>query len=241
MMVKQELIQRSPVRIFEKSIHGGLAAGELGIIASPSGIGKTSVLVQIALDKLLQGRKVIHVSFTQHTDYVLAWYEDIFDEFVKKKNLEQIEEVKNELVKNRVLMKFNQEGITGDQILRSLRALIVDGGFKAESLIVDGFDFSKADRDRISKIKDLAREQGFSVWYSCTVKVPAGSQGAENLYDKRGIPLILRDFEDLVDVIIVMDPKPDHIELSVSRDRDTYNPAHMALRLDPKTLLILEK
>jgi KaiC/GvpD/RAD55 family RecA-like ATPase len=240
-MVKQELIQRSPVRIFEKSIHGGLAAGELGIIASPSGIGKTSVLVQIALDKLLQGQKVIHVSFTQHTDYVLAWYEDIFDEFIKKKNLEQVEEVKNELVKNRVLMKFNQEGVTGDQILRSLKALIVEGGFKAEGLIIDGFDFSKADRERIAKVKDLAREQDLSVWYSCTVKGPAAAQAGDGMYDKRGIPLNLREVEDLADVIITLDPKPDHIKLSVSRDRDTYNPAHMALRLDPKTLLILEE
>ena len=71
-MVLSELIQRSPIRIFEQSIHGGLTPGELGIIASPSGIGKTSVLVQIALDKLLQDKKVIHISFTQHTDYVLA-------------------------------------------------------------------------------------------------------------------------------------------------------------------------
>jgi hypothetical protein len=238
-MVKEELIQRSPVRIFEKSIHGGLAAGELGIIASPSGIGKTSVLVQIALDKLLQSQKVIHVSFTQHTDYVLAWYEDIFDEFIKKKNLEQIDEVKNELVKNRVLMKFNQEGITGEQILRSLRALIVDGGFKAESLIIDGFDFSKSGRDQILKTKDLAREQGFSIWYSCTIK--GSGTSTEPPPDKRGIPSILKDVEDLADVIILMEPKPDHIELSVSRDRDTYNPAHMALRLDPRTLLILEE
>jgi RecA-family ATPase len=216
-------------------------AGELGIIASPSGIGKTSVLVQIALDKLLQGQKVIHVSFTQHTDYVLAWYEDIFDEFIKKKNLEQIEEVKNELVKNRVLMKFNQEGITGEQILRSLRALIVEGDFKAKSLIVDGFDFSKSGRERIVQIKNLAQEQGFSIWYSCTIKGSGTAAGTNSSSDKRGTPLILRDFEDIVDVIVLMEPKPDHIELSVSKDRDTYNPAHMALRLDPRTLLILEQ
>ncbi|MDR0730899.1 MAG: hypothetical protein LBF63_04465 [Treponema sp.] len=98
-MVKDELVQRSPVRIFDKSIHGGLKAGEIGLIASPSGIGKTSVLVQIALDKLLRNRKVIHVSFTQQASYVIAWYEDIFDEFIKKKNLENPREVKNELVK----------------------------------------------------------------------------------------------------------------------------------------------
>jgi hypothetical protein len=233
-MVKDELIQRSPVRIFDKSIHGGLKPGEIGVIVSPSGIGKTSVLVQIALDKLLQNQKVIHVSFTQQADYVIAWYEDIFDEFVRKKNLENPQDVKNELVKNRVLMNFNQDGVTGDQILRSLRAMIVDGGFKAGYLIIDGFNFAKMDRDRLAGIKDFAGELGLEVWYSCTI--PSG----EGQYTKQGIPLLIKDYVDLIEAVIVLYPKSDHIEFSVSKDRDTYNPASMALKLDPKTLLLLE-
>ncbi|GHT83419.1 hypothetical protein FACS1894137_04440 [Spirochaetia bacterium] len=231
----QELIQRSPVRIFEKSINGGLKAGEVGVISSQSGIGKTSVLVQIALDKLLQAKKVIHVSFTQHTDYVLAWYGDIFDEFIKKKNLENEKDVKNDLIKNRVLMNFNQDGVTADQILKSLRAMIVDGGFKAEALIIDGFDFSRMSRDRIAGIKDFAKELELSVWYSCTVK----DEGAA-AYNKKNIPLVIADFAELVDVAIVLEPKSDHIVLTVSKDREAYGPEHMALKLDPKTLLILE-
>jgi hypothetical protein len=217
------------------SIHGGLRAGELGLIASPSGIGKTSVLVQIALDRLLQNRKVIHVSFTQHTDYVLAWYEDIFNEFTKKKKLENEEDVKNEIVKNRVLMKFNQEGITADQILRSLRAMIKDGGFAAEYIIVDGYSFSQDDAERIAKVKDFAGEMGASVWYSCTIT------GEAPFYDKRNIPLVAKDYAGLFDVIVVLEPRQDHIDLTVSRDREQYNPEHMALKLDPKTLLILEE
>ena len=58
-MLKEELIAKSPVRLLEKSIEGGLKAGNSGVIASRKGIGKTSVLVQLALDKLLQGEKVI--------------------------------------------------------------------------------------------------------------------------------------------------------------------------------------
>ena len=232
-MVKEELIQRSPVRIFERSIHGGLKAGEIGIIASQSGIGKTSVLVQLGLDKLLQAKKVIHVSFTQHTHYVLAWYEDIFDEFISRKNLENAADVKNEVVKNRVLMNFNQDGMSGDQILKSLRAMIVDGGFKAEAIIVDGFDFSRTDHERIAAVKAFAGELGLSIWYSCTVK-------GEDQYDKQNIPLLLKDYIDLIDVVIVLEPKPDHIELTVSKDRDAHDTRALAMRLDPKTLLILE-
>jgi len=233
-MVLNELIQRSPIRIFEKSIHGGLKAGELGVIASQSGIGKTSVLVQIALDKLLQGKKVIHVSFTQHTHHVLAWYEDIFNEFISKKNLENAGEVKDNLVKNRMLMNFNQDGMSKDQIIRSLRAMIVDGAFAAEAIIIDGLDFSRADRERIANVKALAQELGLAVWYSCTVK-DGGPQ-----YDKDNIPLLLKDYADLVDIVIVLNPKPDHIELSVSKDRDTRDTKSLAMRLDPKSLLILE-
>ena len=234
-MELNELIQRSPIRIFEQSIQGGLKSGELGVIASPSGIGKTSVLVQIALDKLLQGQKVIHISFTQHTDYVLAWYEDIFDEFIKKKNLENEQEVKNDIVKNRVLMKFNQEGLSVEQILKSLAALIRDGGFNARSVIIDGFNFALAGEGQIAAFKAFATEMNVSLWYSCTVK------GEEPFYDKQNIPTILKDYSGLFGVIIILDPRPDHIALTVSRDRDSRDLARLALKLDPKTLLILEK
>jgi len=230
-MIKEELIQRSPVRIFEKSIHGGLKAGEIGIIASPTGIGKTSVLVQIALDKLLQGEKVIHVSFTQHTDYVLSWYEDIFDEFTKKKNLDHARDVKDELVKNRVLLNFSQDGVTGDQILKSLKSLIVEGGFKAGSIIIDGFDFNRTSRGWMETVKTTAKELGISFWYSCNVK--------ENQFDKQDIPLVVKDYLDLLEVVIVLEPHSDHIELTASKDHDVVELEHLAVKLDPKTLLIL--
>ena len=231
-MVKEELIQRSPIGVFMRSIHGGLKAGELGLIASLSGLGKTSVLVQIALDKLLQNKKIIHVSFTQHTDYVLAWYEDIFNEFIKKKNLEDEQDVKSDIVKNRVLMKFNQDGFTVDQILRSLRAMIKDGSFAAECVIVDGYKFTPQEGENVRRIKELGRELGLSVWFSCTVK--------DDHYDKQNIPLIVKDYAELFDVIVVLEPRQDHIEFAVARDRNAEAPERLALRLDPKTLLVLE-
>jgi hypothetical protein len=233
-MVKQELIQRSPVRVFEQSIKGGLKTGEIGVIASPNGIGKTSVLVQIALDKLLQAQKVIHVSFTQHNDYVMVWYENIFEEFIKKQDVENLSEVKDDLVKNRVLMHFNQAGMSGDQILRSLKAMIQEGGFKAQALIIDGFDFTQGSREDLAKVKAFAQELGLSVWYSCNVP-----EGVSSYMDQK-IPLIIKDYLDLLEVIIVLEPKPDHIALSVSKVRDACPAEAPALRLDPRTLLILE-
>jgi len=230
-MVLSELIQRSPIRIFEQSINGGLKAGEIGIIASPNGVGKTSVLVQIALDKLLHGKKVIHVSFTKHTHYVPLWYEDIFNELINKKNLENATEIKNDLVKNRVQMNFNQDGVTIDQILRSLRAMIIEGCFKADSIIIDGFDFANTDIKCITNVKNFATELGVSVWYSCSV--------SNEDYDKENIPVVIGSFADMIDIVIILQPKSDHVELSISKDRNSIISKSMAMKLDPKTLLIL--
>jgi len=234
-MLLSELISRSPIRVFEQSIHGGLKPGETGVIASPNGVGKTSVLVQLAMDKLLQGKKVIHVSFTQHKHYVPLWYEDIFTELTARKNLENAAEIKDDMVKHRVLMNFNQDGVTKEQILKSLRAMIIDGGFKADSIIIDGFDFSRTDKDSMTHVKNFATEMGVSIWYSCSVNDADSKQ-----YDKENIPVLLNSFIDLIDVVIVLHPRTDYIKLSISKDRNSLISKSNEMRLDPKTLLILE-
>jgi hypothetical protein len=149
-------------------------------------------------------------------------------------------------------MKFTQGGVSSEQILRSLRALIKDGGFDAEAIIIDGFDFSLPREPateangiaspmrgsplvgHIAAVKAFAEEMGVSAWYSCTVS------GEEPFYDKQNIPNVVKDCADCFAVIIVLDPKPDHITFTVSQDRNTCNPENLALKLDPKTMLILE-
>jgi len=233
-MLKEELISKSPVRVLERSVGGGIMAGGIGVIASRKGIGKTSVLVQLALDRLLQGEKVIHVSFTAHTSYVISWYENIFTELTKRKGLEKLEDIRDDLVKNRVIMNFPQEGVSTEQILRSLKAMIQDGGFKARTLIVDGFDFSKTTKADIALVKAFAEEMQIEIWYSCTLL------GEEPLFDKDSVPLILKDFMDKIDVLIVLEPKAEYIHLTVAKARGKMNPQDLKLKLDAKTLLIAE-
>jgi hypothetical protein len=164
---------------------------------------------------------------------VPLWYEDIFNEFIHKKNLENAQEIKNNLTKNRVLMNFSQDGVTKAQIIKGIRAMIFDGGFKAESIIIDGFDFSLTDKESMARVKASAIELGLSVWYSCSVP------DEENQYDKDKNPSVISGFINDIDVVIVLQPKPDHVELSISKDRDSVISKNAVMKLDPKTLLVL--
>ncbi len=233
-MVKSELISRSPLRIMEKSMHGGVGKGNIGILASRKGVGKTACLVHIATDKLLQGKHVIHVSFSSRTDHIISWYEDIFKEIAKKRELESAMEVHDEIIKNRVIMNFNQEGIKTEQVLKSIRAMIKEGHFDADTLVIDGFDFAKSRPQEVNSIKQFAQELGLEVWFSASLK------GANLDKAEQGIPLELKDYLTDISVLITLKPVDDYINLQLVKDHDEKPNENLSVRLDPKTLLIAE-
>jgi hypothetical protein len=233
-MVRTELIKRSPLRILEKSIHGGLGKGNLAIIASPKGIGKTACLVHIATDTLLMGKHIIHVSFSARTDHIISWYEDIFKEIARKRELESAMEVHDEIIRNRVIMNFNQEAIKTEQVVKSLKAMILDGNFTADQIVVDGYDFSRSSPEEFKVIKDFAVELGTSIWFSSST-LADDLEGRAN-----GVPKSLEPYMDYVSVLITLADKQDHINLRLVKDHGTYTKEDLDIRLDPRTLLIAE-
>ncbi|MDH7511903.1 MAG: hypothetical protein QHH14_03030 [Clostridiales bacterium] len=231
-MIKDEFIKRSPLRILEESIHGGLGRGNIGVLASRKGVGKTACLVQIATDKLFQQKPVIHVSYSSRVDHIIGWYEDMFREIAGRLNLESTAEVHDDLIKNRVIMNFNQEGTRAEQVMRSLEAMITHGKFAAETIIVDGYNFLHSLPGDLQKFKDFAGNMGLEVWFSASLK------GEEPLFDEAGLPNELKPQLDEIDVLITLRFRDNRVKLEVVKDRG-YPPAgELKIGLDPATLLI---
>lgn len=232
-MVKAELIKRSPLRVLEKSIHGGLGSGNIGVLASPKGVGKTACLVHIATDKLFQGKPIIHVSYSSRVDYIITWYEDIFKEIAKNRKLKDAVDVHDEIIKKRVIMNFKQEGSRTEQVLKSVEAMITFGKFAADAIIVDGYDFTRSACGDLEKFKEFARKLGLEVWFSASLKETEGP-----LYDGSGIPVVLNPLCAAIDVLITLHARGDHVELKVVKDHAHPAPGVLPIKLDPKTLLI---
>lgn len=234
-MVKSELVKRSPLRIFEKSIHGALPAGSIGILASRKGVGKTACLVHIATDQLFQGKHVIHVSFAGRTDHIVSWYEDIFKEIARKRELDNAMEVHDELIRNRVIMNFSQEGITMKQVLESLRAMVDQGNFNADILMVDGYDFEKGEPEDLDTIQGFAKELGLAVWMTATLHREDPST------DGNGVPTMLVPYVSRADILVTLTPTERHVKFTLIKDHQEYPSEDLHLILDPKTLLIAEE
>ncbi len=230
-MVKAELIKQSPLRILDASTNGGVGKGNLGVLAARHGLGKTSALVHIATDKLLQGKHVIHVSFSSRTFHILEYYEEIFTEISKIKDLAGAMAVYNEIAPLRTVMNFDQKTVSTAHVLDSLRARI-QAGFPADLVVVDEFDFSHAHPDDLRQFRDFARAEGLELWFSVSLD-HEGDQAGER------VPEVLERHLVSIDVLVNLrhHRSDGKVHLELVKDHG-HQPSDTHLVLDTKTLLI---
>lgn len=166
-MVKQDLIDKCPVRYFDEAARGGLKPGQLGLVTAKKGFGKTSILVQFGLDSLLFDRHLVHVSFDQHSSNVIAWYESILAEICKKKNIESYEEFADSIIRDRTILNFNQEAFTLPKVVNTIKSL-KEGGIKVSALVIDGVNLKNVPAEDLNVVADFAKSENLVVWFSDT-------------------------------------------------------------------------
>ena len=154
-MYRKDVNERSPMRVFEKSMHGGLGRGNVGVVASRPGVGKTPLLVQIALDDLLRDRKVLHISHEHAVDHVRAYYDEIFHDLSVASKLDDTEAVKLDVERHRLIYSHLSHTTAQPMSNRGGRSSIAKiletvafardiAHFEADVIIIDGFDFHHA-------------------------------------------------------------------------------------------------
>ncbi|MFT5239953.1 MAG: hypothetical protein ACI9OU_001116 [Candidatus Promineifilaceae bacterium] len=230
-MLKSELLKRTPLRILDESTHGGLTAGDVGVLVAPKGTGKHACLVHIATIRLLEGKHVVHLSFSENTSHIVSWYEKIFEAVAKRHNLENASDIHDETVKNRIIVNFRQDDNPVQRLEKSLELLEQSAHFHADRLIVDGFDFTKESVEGLKELRRFAKAAGYCIWMSASMDLGQGDTP---------VPAALEPFIDEIAVMVGLEHVDNHVQLRLIKDRDTSDLADMHLTLDPETLLITE-
>jgi len=204
-----ELIEKSPLRKFEKNLNGGLKHGEVGVITAKKGIGKSSLLVQLELDQLLKGKSLIHVSFSQETDRTFEWYNNMFGELAKMYKIENPSSIKNEIFRRRIVLNFNQDVVRTDQVLGTIRSLSANADFKPDLLMFDDFNFANALPEALKIVKSFTKELGISTWYTAAFDVPV-----------YGIAPSLNEYLSEIDILLYMQLKDRFVSVKAIKEHD---------------------
>jgi hypothetical protein len=229
-MIAGELVRRSPLRILERSTHGGVGEGNVGVFTGPKGVGKTACLVHVATDRLLQGKHVVHVSFSGTPSHIMAWYEDIFAELARQYRLDNTTEAHDSVVKNRIIMNYERGSAEWPRVEKTVRALMENADFSADTVVVDGYAFPEADLEAFRAFRRFAAEAGLELWFSASAPKPS----------HEGAPALPSSYEADCAVVIALVDRGTHIHLELVRDHgEAVHDVH--LKLDPHSLLIAEE
>jgi hypothetical protein len=250
-MYRKEVNERSPMRIFERSIHGGLGPGNVGAIAARPGVGKSGFLVQIALDDLMRDRRVLHISHEHPVDRVRAFYDEIFHELSITYQLAQPQMVRLEVERNRLIYSHldavkqappSHRGGTSSvsRIGETLSFAKQVAHFSPQTILIDGFDFDKAKDEAVAALRALAKEVNAELWL-CGKTDHGNIDGPKSSSDARGVlPKAINRFYDSLQVIVLLQSDGDVVRLQLMKDHDNEDLASLHLSLDPSSMRVVD-
>lgn len=227
------VFEKSPVRLLDRALQGGLGRGNFGVVLSRTGVGKTGLLIGLALDRLLQGQRVLHISTKEPVDRVRAYYDQLLPAMARQLELDNMLERRLEVERGRHILVYNRETFTLEKLRQSIAFLRDGAGFTPDMVIMDGTPrFEYSEDWEIQGICELAREMNAEFWTGSNLH----REGQE--LDDRGVPREVAWHEENLAVILGLQSQNDHVRVQILKEHDSEQPPTISLELDPETRLL---
>ncbi len=226
-MYRKFLNARSPLRLLEKGLHGGLGPGNLGIVIAGHGVGKASFLVGVALDELLRSGRVLHVSMIHTVSHIRDHYDTVFEDLAATAHLEDEAQVHVDVDRCRSIRVYPRDVLTVAKLREAVKVESEAVG-PPSMIVIEGVQFETSSRQEFVDLKALAQELAAEVWLSV-------SSQDERIPE---LPPAVENIDDLVSVILALEPGSDAVALRALKDHDNPDLSELHVALDPRTLLL---
>jgi replicative DNA helicase len=162
--------------VVDTMIGGGLGGGELGVIAAPSGIGKSWALATIGANAARMGKRVVYYTFELNENYVGLRYDTIFTGIESGNITQHPDDVKNAVdsIQGDIIIKYYPPRTITVHTLRAHIDHLISNKLKPDIILVDyadlmrSVDKSDARHEELGSIyvelRGLSGELGVPVW-----------------------------------------------------------------------------
>ena len=234
-MGQDAMVSNNPLRARGREKEDGTDGRRVGLVMARAGLGKTAILVQIALDSMLRDNKVLHIAIGEGLDKTRTWYDDILGLMSQEKEVEDFQQVVDEVMQNRMIMTFKENSFSTATLEERMEDLAQQGIFKADCLVVDGFDFTDTDSaTALNELKGFMEKNDLKmIWFS------AVSHRDDERVSANGIPAPCHEVDEVFDTVLLISPEDEGIKLKTLKCSAACSvDAGKSLTLDPATMLI---
>ena len=231
-MIKKEMINRNPLTTLGYANQDVMPNGGLGAVLAHAGLGKTALLVQMALNTMLQEKPVLHVSLNDAVSKVDVWYRELFNDISEGNDAAEIQMYWEKIQTYRFIMTFRVEGFSVPKLEERLSDLMQQNIFKPHTMIIDGLKFDESGRGLLVELKEMAEKYAMRIWF--TVHTHRHEPPKED-----GLPLSFLHVADLFDVLVQLAAKGPEVYIKALKGQSP-DARKDALLLDPAKMLIKE-
>ena len=229
-MLKKELLLQNPLRRMAIDSENILPEGGFGVVLARAGVGKTALLVQLALNALLWNKNVLHVSLNDPVKKVNLWYQEVFHHLTKTIDAKKSSELWESILPHRFIMTFKAEGFSVPKLAERLSDLKEQDIFSPQAIFIDGLAFDESQKKPLFDLKSFAKNHSLYVWFTAQTH-------RHEAPDPSGFPVQLQSVVELFDIVIQLQPEGKDIFLNVLK-REVDNNSFPVLQLDPSTMLL---
>ena len=227
-MLKKDLINRSPVcKILNPD---SITQVKFGAVLSRAGVGKTQFLVQIALTRLLNNEKTLHISLNDPMDKINLRYMDSYSNlvdsigYVDPQKAKRLWEDINQL---KVGIAYNEKSFDPKKISDYLNSFKKNNDELPSLLVIDGLNFEKDLSDLLDQLENISETFNISIWFSMRTH-------REESLCLDGYPKQLDKVKDRFDKALFLNPKDNKIEATVLKNGEDKDRKYI---LDPATMM----
>ena len=227
-MYRKFVNARSPMRLLEKGLHGGLGIGNLGAVVAGHGVGKSSFLVGVAIDELLRGGTVLHVALDQTLGHVRDYYDTVFEALVASTHLDDPEATRNEIDTRRRIRVYSGAEFSASKLADAVK-IEAETGVRPTLIAIDKLDAAVVDADSLASMRALAQELAAELWFTL-------QSDSERV---RGLPGAWKKHDDHISVVLALEPEGEGVTLRALKDHENADLRDLHVGLDPRTLLLV--
>lgn len=135
-----------PWKCLNMVMDGGLASGELGVVAAPAGAGKSWMLAAIGAEAMRQGKKVLQFTLELNDLYCGTRYDTIFSGIEPQKHKENYDRIKKSVseVPGEIIIKYYpSRTVNAHKLLAHIHQLS-GTGYEPELVIIDYADLLRS-------------------------------------------------------------------------------------------------
>jgi hypothetical protein len=224
------LVRHNPFRIHGHENKNIISEGSFGAVLARAGVGKTALLVQLALSTLFRSKNVLHVSLDDPVNKVDLWYQEVYRHLAKSYKFKQTGQFWESLLPHRFIMTFKTDGFSVPKLEERLTELAQQKIFSPHMMIIDGFPLEESSREDLVRLKACAEKFSTRVWFA--VRTHRHKKPGPD-----GMPSPFSHVADLFEIVFQLQPEDKEIHVRVLKGEDAA-PGHSPLRLDPATMLV---